>query len=247
MVSPPLAGLAVVICRPLSQAASVVAGLEAAGGRAVGLPLLEVCQPADEGAALRRSLDRLDQFDWMVFTSANAVRAVVDVVDGPWSAGPAIAAVGPKTADLLIESGYSVRYTSKRGTAADLARTLPARPGDRVLAPLGDRAGATLETGLKDRGVHVERVEAYRTIWADVDPSVLRTAREADAVLLTSASIAERFGSLFTAGSPPVVCIGPTTEQAARSAGLVVIGTAREPTPAALIEVLVRTLGDNVS
>lgn len=241
-MSQPLAGRRVVICRPISQSDRLVAALSEAGAEAVLVPLLEVVEPVDGGGALRDALASLERYNWIAFTSANSVYAVVEAQRDGWPDGPRVAAVGPRTAELLGNSGYPVHYVAEAATAQDLARTMPIERGDVVLALLGNRADDKLTDGLTNRGAKVDRVEAYRTLWANVPHTQIASVGDADAVVLTSASIAQRFGELIPNGAPPAVCIGPSTAAAARNAGLDVVGMAYEPTPTALIQALVRNL-----
>jgi uroporphyrinogen III methyltransferase/synthase len=206
------------------------------------LPLLEVVAPSDGGGALADALDELDHYDWVTFTSTNAVHAVIDELEALWPERPKVAAVGPATADLLRQSGYPVNFVATGGTAGDLATTVPVEPGQRVLAPLGDRASEVLETGLTERGAIVNRVEAYRTLWADVHSDALHRASNADFAILTSPAIAEQFAHVLSEAQPPAVCIGPTTAKAAEKAGVKVAGVATKRTPDGLIEALVRTI-----
>lgn len=211
------------------------------------MPLLEVADARDHGAALTDSMNRIDNFDWIVFTSSNAVRAFTEATENhgyrqATEARPKIGAVGEATAQLLSASGFSVDFSSQAGTAADLAATLPISESDNVLALLGDRAATTLEDGLRDRGAVVTRIEAYRTLWSEVSAAQVESAGKCDAVLLTSPAIARRFSQLVQTKGPIAICIGPTTADAARKAGLTVRGVATNRSPAGLIAALVRTI-----
>ncbi len=237
-----LEGQAIVVCRPQQQSFALVKAIEAVGAQPIILPLLEVVAPADGGGALADALDELDNYDWVAFTSTNAVHAVIDELKALWPERPKVAAVGPATADLLRQSGYPVNFVSAAGTAADLAATMPIEVGQHILAPLGDRASGALESGLTRRDAVVNRVEAYRTLWAEVAPQSITQARGADFVVLTSPAIAERFAELVERPRPPAVCIGPTTADAATGAGIEVAGVATTRTPAGLIDALMRTI-----
>lgn len=237
-----LAGQTVVVCRPQHQSLALVKALETAGGTALILPLLEVTIPSDGGAALDEVLNQLSHYDWVTFTSTNAVHAVIDKLKAPWPERTKVAAVGPGTADLLRQSGYPVNFVSAGGTAADLAATLPVQEGQHILAPLGDRASSALETGLTSRGAVVSRVVAYRTMWTEVSNDLLEHARTADFVFLTSPAIAERFSELVGRPGPRAICIGPTTASAAENCELDVAAVATIRTPDGLIDALMRTL-----
>jgi len=232
-----------VVCRPREQSFALVTALEAAGAKPVLLPLLEVVPASDGGGALEDGLNELDHYDWITFTSTNAVHAVIDELRELWPERPKVAVVGPATADLLRQSGYPVDFVSSEGTAADLAASMPIEAGQRILAPLGDRASVALEKGLSARGGVVNRVEAYRTLWADVTAEAISRARVADYVALTSPAIAERFAEIVDQPLPPAICIGPTTAASASNCGFDVVGVATKRTPAGLIDALMRTIG----
>lgn len=206
------------------------------------MPLLEVVPPRDGGGALSDALEQLANFDWVTFTSTNAVHAFVERFDGPWPERARIATVGTTTTKLLENLGFVVHFTSNVSTAAALVSEIPISSGQRVLALLGDRAASTLETGLATRSAEVIRVEAYRTLWKDPGASALAAAITADYVFLTSPAIAERFRQVVEAG-PKAVCIGPTTAAAATELGFDVVGVASKRSPDGLIAALVNTIG----
>jgi uroporphyrinogen-III synthase len=206
------------------------------------MALLNVSPPSDGGRAMEDALDQLDNFDWVLFTSTNAVDGFVGHFDGMWPERPRIGTVGQTTTKLLENSGFVVHFTSDESTASALAAEVPLAEGDRVLALLGDRAAPTLEAGLVERGAAVKRVEAYRTLWTDPTPASVAAAAEADYVFLTSPAIAERF-SHITQVRPKAVCIGPTTASAATEAGFDVVAVATKRSPDGLIAALVNTIG----
>lgn len=238
----PLAGLKVVSCRPEAQSVQLQTALREAGAIPILMPLLEVVPPSDGGGALADALKQLANFDWVTFTSTNAVHAFVEHFDGPWPERPRIATVGTTTTKLLENLGFVVHFTSDESTAAALGSGIPISSGHRILALLGDRAASTLETGLAARGAIVLRAEAYRTLWTDPGASALAAAITADYVLLTSPAIAERFSQVVEAG-PKAVCIGPTTAAVATELGFDVVGVATKRNPEGLIAALVNTIG----
>ena len=221
------------------------------------MPLLAVVDAADGGGRFSDSLDEIENFDWVAFTSTNAVDVFVEQFTGLWPEHPRIAAVGPATAKRLRDAGYVVHFVSAGGTAGDLGESLPITRGPitsgpitsgpnsevrtRVLAPLGDRASSALQESLEARGAVVRRVEAYRTLATSPARSVIDSAVGADYVFLTSPAIAKRFSELVGTG-PAAVCIGPTTASAAERLGLTVVATATKRGPLGLIDALVNTI-----
>jgi len=208
----------------------LAARLAARGARAVSWCALASSPPADAGP-LERALARLAGFDWVVFTSARAVAAVVARVAAP-AAGPRVAAVGPGTAAELTAAGWRVdRVGDGPGAEALLAAFRAA--GDaalaRVLFPAGDLARPALEQGLAALGARVERVEAYRTVAAPLDEAACRADVDAGrvaAVTFASPSALAAFAAALgreaaaeLLGRIAVVSIGPTTSAALAAFG----------------------------
>ncbi len=242
----------VVITRPPAAAAVLAATLAERGIAAIALALQEPGPPVDGGTALADAVARLDRYRWLVATSANGVRSVAAVgLPDPLPAGLGVGAVGPATARAWRRAGVEVAVVATaRGpataTAADLARSLPAaRPGDRVLAPLAERAGPDLERILTDRGYEVDRVDAYRMVPTVVAPVQRRQVGQARAVVLTAPSTAERLVEEMGRPHPaPAVAIGHRTATRARELGFDPVEVATDPGPEALADAAVRLLAD---
>jgi uroporphyrinogen-III synthase len=237
-----LAGRTVVVCRTESQGASLVSELTVLGALVVSLPLVEIVPPHDGGEMLRVAL--LGDYNWLVFTSANAVRATRSAI-GQWPPTARLAAVGPATAAALADAGAPPDHVAPVATAAALAGSLPVIDGLRVLAPLAELAGPDLISGLSERGFEVTTVVAYRLADViDLDPRMVARAAGADAVLLTSPSLAQRFSRATDGDWPPVVVsIGPRTAARIVELGGSVTATADPHTQDGLIAALVNTLG----
>lgn len=236
----------VVVCRAAHQAAGVIAALQGLDIEVVSLPLLEIAPPADGGAALRAELRRIDRFDWVVFTSTNAVDAVQrhggDELRALTGTSPPreihIAAVGSATAAAARDAGFGVDVVPPAATAVSLVQALIPRRPQNVLAPLAELAADTLEDGLRAAGAAVTRVEAYRMAVPELSAEKIDAAADADVVLLTSPSIAERFAQLIGADRVEAMVIGPSTEHAARALGYRIIGSADPHTTEGLVDLL---------
>jgi uroporphyrinogen-III synthase len=238
----PLSGCRVVVCRAADQAAGLVASLRRAGAEPVLLPLIRVEPPLDDGAHLQAALGRLERYSWVLFTSANGVRAVVDHLGRPaWPAGVRVGAVGRATAAAAREAGIPIDLALDSGTGADLARAVPPPVGGPVLLPAAELAGPALADGLTSVGWQVERVTAYRTVTPTPDPVVLDAVTGADAVLFTSASTVDRFVEVVGPPGPgvAVVCIGAVTADRARRRGLEVTAVADHHSDDGLVRALV--------
>lgn len=243
----PLFGRRVVITRP-AHGSRLAERLRELGADVLDVPAtrLEQLDPAP----LREALQRLDEFDWLVLTSQNAVRYLWQELRGLGLDARALAtcklaAVGPATADALLAHGLAVDVTPERFVAEGLLEALGARDdviGARVLLATAQGARELLPDGLMTLGADVEVVHAYRSVPDAAAAAPLRAALdggEADLVTFTSASTVRGFVEAVgaeRAARVPAVCIGPATGTAARAAGLDVRGEAAEATMDALVQ-----------
>lgn len=250
----PLFARRVLVARALEQRAELVIALRSRGADPICVPLLEFT--ALELAPLRAELER--DWDWIVFTSANAVRFAAPVL--PRSPGRArVACVGPATAAAVRRIGWRVDVQPmERSLPVELAREMSRCDelrGARVLFPRAVRAREALASELAARGAEVRGVEVYDTRMPESAVDALRAAwsQGLDAVVLTSPSSARH---LCAALEPPAraevlervvfACIGPTTAEAARELGARRIALAPEQTDAALVEALERAFEEGL-
>jgi uroporphyrinogen-III synthase len=245
-----LAGRRVVVTRRRSQSPELVRLLEGRGARVIEVPSIEIA-PAADPAPLDAALGGLETYDWVVFASANAVRAVLGRLIA-LGLPPTLTARGPRLASAGAATSVALRAAFPRDTitlearehfgAAGLLEAFEARltPGCRVLLPASSRAREELPAGLRARGAEVSLVTAYETVEpADLAEAVRRCLDEGfDLVLFASPSAVEAFAA--AAGERghgrPAVAIGPTTEVAATAAGFDVRGIASPSTAEGLVE-----------
>ncbi len=244
----PLLGRTVVVTRPEGQASILADALRLAGAEPLVLPVIEIEDPADGGAALADALGDVQRYDWLVVTSANGARRVLaGLPDARTLGGVAVAAIGPGTAAALAEGNVRADLVPERFVAESLLDAFPAPPdgGGRVLLARAAVARDTLPDGLRAAGWEVDVVEAYRTVPARPVPALLDATAAADIVTFTSSSTVTRY--LEVAGPdrvPPIVaCIGPVTAATAREAGLTVAVEATEHTIPGLIQALIDAVG----
>jgi len=247
--SRPLFGTRVVVTRAREQARHLVRCLRELGAETVEVPTIEVTDPVDGGAALRAAVEHLADYEWVVFTSANAVDRVLAAVPDARAFGSArIAVVGSGTAEALARHGLVPDLVPDRFVAEGLLAAMPGPSGEpgpqRVLLPRAAVARDVLPEGLRTRGWDVETVEAYRTVAVQPPKGGFDAARGADAVTFTSSSTVTSFvGAVGVDGVPPVVvCMGPVTAETAEAAGLHVDAVARPSTLDALVHAVVEAL-----
>ena len=247
LVRPPLVGWTVVVTRPVDRAPSTSLALRRAGASVVALPCIAVRGPKDGGEALERSVREVGEYDWVAFTSANAVKAFLAKIDDARKlAGVKLAAVGAATAASLAEGHLVADLVSEISSAAGLVVAMGSPTGRaRVLFCRAEDALPTFRDGLRAAGWSVEEVEAYRTDVAGPDdgatPELVEQARGADAVVFASPSAVRGFVELVgQERRPPVaVCIGETTASEARASGFDVVAVADEASDGGLVAAVI--------
>jgi uroporphyrinogen-III synthase len=236
----PLAGRRIAVTRPTEHAGHLATALERLGAQVSVVPLIEVV-PLDDAGELERLVEHGDH-DWIVFTSTNAVRAVGGAVS---RVRARIAAVGPATAAAVRGLGVDPAFVPDRFAAREIADGLEPLAGARVLLPQSEIAERSFADGIRARGATVDVVDAYRTLEREPTADERAELDRAHAILLASGSAARSLaGAGGVASGTLVVCIGPATSDAARSAGLDVDLVAREATGEGMIEALVSHFQD---
>jgi uroporphyrinogen III methyltransferase/synthase len=251
----PLFGWEVLVPRTKEQSSSTIARLEHHGAHAEVVPTISV-EPPRTPQQLERAVKGMvtGRYEWVGFTSANAVRAIREKfdefgLDARSFAGLKVAAVGGVTADALREWGiHPDLVPSDEQSAKGLLDAWPAYdrdldPIDRVFLPRADIATDTLVAGLQEMGWEVDDVTAYRTVRAAPPPAPVRDAIKGgafDAVLFTSSSTVRNLVGIAGKPHPTTViaCIGPATAKTAEELGLRVDVLAPEPRAESLVDAL---------
>jgi uroporphyrinogen III methyltransferase/synthase len=249
-----LPGKRIVVTRAARQAASLIQLLEAQGAEVIAFPTIEIAPPESWDAA-DDALARLEDFDWIAFTSANAVDAFLDrarELDAPMGRLPRIAAVGGATLERLADAGVSVDLRPDRSSAVDLALALIALEKGRILIPRAAEVPSDMRDALTGGGWDVLEVPVYRTVTPAPGSSAQVDRLQAggfDIVTFTSGSSVRGFVSLIggperltlqpgAAGGKVTACLGPRTAAAAKSAGFEVHVVAEEQTAEGLVSAL---------
>jgi uroporphyrinogen III methyltransferase / synthase len=247
----PLFGWRVLVPRTKEQAGELSARLRACGAVSEEVPTIAV-EPPRTPQQMERAIKGLvtGRYEWVAFTSRNAVKAVRERfeeygLDARAFAGIKVAAVGEQTAGDLLAWGIKPDLVpTGEQSAAGLLEEWPPYdavfdPIDRVFLPRADIATENLVAGLVERGWEVDDVTAYRTVRAAPPPAPIREAIKGggfDAVVFTSSSTVRNLVGI--AGKPHVstviACIGPATAKAAEEHGLRVDVLAPSPSVAEL-------------
>lgn len=238
----PLTGRRVAITRASGQASGLADRLRDVGAEPVIVPLIEIVEPDDAGAALAAALAHVDEYEWLVVTSPNGAARVGDAV----AAAPRtkLAVVGTATAATLRDvSGRSPDLVPGRQITAGLLDIFPSGRG-RILLAQAAEAAPELAAGLVAKGWQVDVVTAYRTIALRPSSRDLLAALSADAVLFASGSAVRSWYAAFGDASPPVaIAIGPATGAVAAELGLKIDAIATDHSLDGLIGELLIILG----
>lgn len=247
-----LEGRRVLVTRPKERVEELCFLLEDEGAEVLSLPLLEL-QPPEDPRPLRAAAESIQRYRWVVFASPSAVEALMEALREAGTVDRMhhvrVAAVGPRTARAAEGYGLKVAAEPAEATGLGLYASLRAElhPEDEVLLPAAEEGRRELELALREQGVRVTRVTAYRTRPAALPPEAREALRASppDVVLFASPRTVEAF--LETAGRGPleqarVVAIGPTTAGALARLELKVAAVAGSPTPEGLVEAAIRAI-----
>lgn len=251
----PLQGKTVVVTRSRAQASGLAARLGELGAMVIEAPVIAI-RPHFENILTDERVE--SRWDWVVFTSQNAVDVFFNAL---WEAGrdarslgsTKLAAVGDATAAALRARGVIADFVPSKATGERLAAELPRVSGARIYLPLSSLADSRLADGLRMRGAHIERVDAYDTLPLPLDAgdvgggeSLVRRVATADAITFTSSSTAtflqDALGETQVSPATKLLSIGPQTSSAVRSAFGRVDGEAAEPNLDSLVQAVVGAL-----
>lgn len=240
----------VLITRPRVQADDFAEKLRSAGFEPIFFPVIEI-QPIGNNIALERALEKLNCYEWVVFTSVNAVDVVFDeysVFFLKENARVKFAAIGPKTAESLRKRGVEPDFVPEEYVAESILPGLGDLQGKWVLLPRAEIARQMLPEAISNAGGIAHEIVVYQTLPARVDEDGLSALKSGvDVITFTSASTVENFFTICTQNgldplnlpnNPLFACIGPITEQAAKEAGFHNLVVAKKYTTEGLIEAI---------
>jgi uroporphyrinogen III methyltransferase/synthase len=226
----PLAGTRVIVTRAVHQAEELARPLREQGADVICIPMIAIAPPADP-APLREAAAECDTYQWIIFTSANAVQAFAAELPEPKGAVRArIAAIGRATRTAAERLGFNVSLVPEKYVAESLAAAFAGEDirGTRVLIPRAAVARDIVPDALKELGAEVVTVEAYRN---ELPPEAAQLAREAfrdplpDWITFASSSSVDHAVALIgaeTLARIRIASIGPITSEKVRNHGLAV-------------------------
>lgn len=250
----PLFGKRVLVTRARSQASELSAMIQDLGGEAVEFPVIKIV-PSKNTEAYSKAIADLDLYDWIIFTSVNGVNSFFEKlkelkIDIRRMSKARIAAIGPKTAELLEEKGLIVEVLPQEFMAEGLLDSLEEHllPGQKVLLPRAEIARKILPEKLKEKGLDVVEIDAYETIIdAENKEEIIELLKEKriNVITFTSSSTVQNFieaikGEDFKQllDGVTLASIGPITTDTANKLGLNIQVTAKEYTIAGLVEAI---------
>ncbi len=250
----PLEGKKILITRAREQSAGFAEELKRLGGEVIVFPTIEMVPPL-RWDRLDEAMDRLETYDWIIFTSANGVHFFRQRLMGQgkkFLLPPSlkVCAIGPATARQLKENGISVDYIPKEYIAESVLKGFEKMgvQAKQILLARAKMARDVLPKGLKKMGAEVDVVEVYRTIKPRGGSKKLRELLEkgeADVITFTSSSTVNHFVELLKKenlrkclGGKVIACIGPVAAHTARSWGMEVEIQPKEYTIPALTQAI---------
>jgi uroporphyrinogen III methyltransferase/synthase len=246
----PLFGKRILITRAAEQAGTLAEQLEELGADVLCQPAIEIGPPSD-WAPVDRALERIADFDWLVFSSSNGVRYLLDRLlstgrDLRQLGGVRLAVIGPGTADELLRYHLKSDLQPQTFRAESLAAALiPEARGKRFLLARASRGREVLAEELQKAGGIVDQVVVYRSTDCRVpEPRIAEALASGrlDYVTVTSSAIAKSIHALFgqQLASTRLVSISPITSQTLRDLGLQTAAEAGEYTMRGVVEAILR-------
>jgi len=233
----PLLGRRILVTRTRAQSSELVRLLERRGAGCVECPAIEVRCPDDQGR-LDSAIENMDQFDWIIFSSPNAVKYFLQRVfekghDIRILGNARIACVGASTADCVRGYHLNVDLVPENFRAEGLVKAFEQLTvkGARVLIPRAKKAREVLPLGLEAMGAEVTVATAYETVTPAMRRDVIEILQDEDVDVLTftSSSTVKNFFRMVPEklrdrilSRAKTACIGPVTARTAKKQGLII-------------------------
>lgn len=251
----PLFGKRVLVTRARAQASDLSQLLVEQGAQVIEFPTIEI-QPPTSYELLDQALEKIEEYDWIVFTSVNGVDYFTDrllLKDRDWRdlKGLKICAIGPKTAERLLDLGLKIDYVPPEYRAEGIIEGLQERgiQGKRILLARAAVARDILPEQLAALGAQVTVAPTYQTIVPEVsveEAAALLQGEKVDLITFTSSSTVKNFKKLWGKLQDTTIfqgaltaCIGPITAQTAQEEGFQIDIQAKEYTIEGLIQAIV--------
>lgn len=253
--SKPLFGKRIVVTRSRNQASVFAEMLIDRGATTVEFPTIDVVPPAswDE---LDAAIKAIETYDWIIFTSANAVKFFMERLRGVGKdlrmlKGVNICTVGPKTAELLEQYGLRADLIPPEFKAEALVAALGGATvkGRKFLIPRAKTAREFIPDKLREQGADVTVATAYENVRPTLDVGRVKKLfeeKKISAVTFTSSSTVHNFVEILgqkgyknPIHGVTVACIGPVTAKTAEEYGIKTHVMPQDYTIPALVDAMV--------
>jgi len=254
--SRPLLGKRIVVTRARQQASDLVGLLSDLGAECLEYPTIKIMPPQNP-QPLKKAVENLATYDWIVFTSVNGVSYFFEQL---FAAGKDVralgrmktAAIGPATAGRLREFGLTSDIVPKTYRAESVVEAFKSEKlkGKKILLPRAAEARPVLPKALKKMGAQVDEIAAYKTLklTESTDDLVRQLEdRRIDLITFTSSSTVKNFKALLPAKTfkklmrgVAIASIGPITTDTAAELGFDVRITAVSYTIPGLVEAILQ-------
>ena len=247
----PLAGLRIGVTRPFAQSKSFAEKLRTLGAMSVLMPTIKTFDSIDT-QEVKTVIDKVDTYDYIIFSSTNGVDAFFRALkkrgkDSRTLAEKKIAAIGPVTAEALLDYGIAADVTAKTFIAEGMLEAVlssEAVKGKKFLLVRSDIGRNTLPEGLKEAGAAVDQAAFYSTQTAELKPAAVDMLKKGkiDIITFTSSSTVVGFFTQISGDElgekTKIASIGPQTSMAIKNHGRIPDIEAVEFTTAGLAEAI---------
>jgi uroporphyrinogen III methyltransferase / synthase len=251
--SRPLSSKTILVTRPEQQSQDMAARLGGLGAEVLVQPAIEISEPTD-WAPVDNTIERLSEFDWLVFSSNNGVHYFFERLlalghDMRRLGGVRLAAIGPGTVEALAEYSLKADLQPEEYRAESLAAALaPFALGKRFFLARASRGREVLAEMLTNAGAKVEQAVVYESrdvTTVDEELAVLLGAGRIDWVTVTSSAIARSLAKMFgqSLRKTKLAAISPVTAEVIRELGFEPAAIAETYTTDGVIEAILRTEG----
>jgi uroporphyrinogen III methyltransferase / synthase len=235
----PLFGQTVLVTRAEGQGEEGNRQLRRLGANVLDVPVIEI-QPPEDSGPLEKALGELAVYDWLLFTSANAVTRFFDALFASGRDARAIrakvGAIGVKTAAALEGRGIRPDRVAEQAVAEGVVKAFASESlaGARVLLPRAAVGRDVIPVEFRKRGARVDVVPVYRTGVPEESVARLAAVQAVDWVTFTSSSTVKNFlalgGRRLLDGGAKAVSIGPATSETMRAHEIAIAREAGEHT-----------------
>jgi len=244
--SQPLFGKKIVVTRTRSQSSKLLKMLSSLGAKGIEFPTIEI-KKIEDMSPLRNSLSDIEKYNWIIFTSQNAINIFFEELfafgkDSRALRNTKIAVIGRASGDELKQYGLIPDIMPKKFVAESLLEEFEKHniANQKILIPCSTDARTTLKDGLTKMGAVVDRIHIYNAAKPSYeDETLMKNIKDADMITFTSSSTVTNFFSICSGTNAAIASIGPVTTDTIIKHGFAPSITAEEYTIEGLVDAIV--------